>query len=114
MSPSRWAKIEIYPTVQPETLRAQPPAGGGAAGAAPSAPAISGGDSDEAVSIIAEKQSGPEIQAAVGKAQGEVAARRQEHTEAVAEERAKNQEQITAARIGKRRRAVGGAGEGQR
>lgn len=87
---------QIYPTVQPETLRAQPPAGGGAAGAAPSAPAISGGDSDEAVSIIAEKQSGPEIQAAVGKAQGEVAARRQEHTEAVAEERAKNQEQITA------------------
>ncbi|HEX6623380.1 MAG TPA: hypothetical protein VF064_06675, partial [Pyrinomonadaceae bacterium] len=100
---------EIYPTVPKETLRAKvPEAGGGggvaaAAGGGPAAAAMAGGegggggDSAEAASIIAQEKSGGEIQAAVSKAQGDMAAERVKHTEKVAEEKSKSQEEIAKA-----------------
>ncbi len=91
---------QIYPTAQPETLQAETggvaggPAGG--PGAALGGAAGGGGDNETAVSIIAQKQSGPQIQAAVTKAQGDIAQRRQEHQTTVENERANNREQVTA------------------
>ncbi|HZI18142.1 MAG TPA: DUF4157 domain-containing protein [Pyrinomonadaceae bacterium] len=94
---------EIYPSVPRETLKASiPGAGGGAGGAGGEAGAaaagdLTGGEAGEAASIIAAEKSGGEIQAAVGQAQGDMAAERQRHGEKVAEEKAKTQEEISAA-----------------
>jgi hypothetical protein len=86
---------DIYPTVPQETLRANVPARGGAGSAA-----SGGGDAElsgeigEAVSMIAEQKSGGEIQSAVIKAQGDMAAERAKHNETVVEEQTKSREEI--------------------
>jgi hypothetical protein len=92
---------EIYPKVQPETLRAEGIAGGsGAAGGATASSAGGaaagggGGAGDEAVSIIAQQEHSQEIQAGVALAQAEIAGKRQEHSAKVEEEKARSNEEI--------------------
>ncbi|MEG4805814.1 DUF4157 domain-containing protein [Microcoleus sp. ARI1-B5] len=87
---------EIYPKVPKETLRAEGIGGGGAGGAvALGGGAAAGGVAgDEAISIIAQQQQGQQIQVAVAQAQGQMAAKRQEHTAQVAEEKAKSNKDI--------------------
>jgi len=92
---------EIYPKVQPETLRAEGigggsgAAGGAAAKAAGSTAGGGGAGGDEAVSIIAQQEHSQEIQAGVAKAQAEIAGKRQEHSAKVEEEKARSNEEIT-------------------
>jgi len=91
---------EIYPKVQPETLRAEGIGGGsgaagGAAAKAPGGAAGGGGaGGDEAVSIIAQQEHSQEIQAGVAQAQAEIAGKRQEHSAKVEEEKARSNEEI--------------------
>lgn len=59
---------------------------GGAAGAAPA--------DDEAVGIVAEQRQGDEVRAAMAQAQGDMAAKRSEHQDNVAEERSKSDAEI--------------------
>ena len=84
---------DIYPVVPPETLQATIPTGGNgrAAGKGMGAAAAVG---DDAVSIVAQQESGAEIQAAVGKAQGDMAAERAAHESKVAEEKSNTQQEI--------------------
>ncbi len=91
---------EIYPKVPQETLRAEGIGGGGAAGGGAAAKGaggegLGGAAGDDAVSIIAQQEKGSEIQAAVAKAQAEIAAKRQEHTTQVAQEKTRSNQEIT-------------------
>jgi len=90
---------EIYPHVPKETLKAEGvgAGGGGAAGATGGGAggAAKGAEGDDAVSIIAQQEHGQEIQAAVSQAQSQMAAKRQEHTVQVAQEKDKSNKEIT-------------------
>ncbi len=92
---------EIYPIVPPEVLKAEIPAGdNGAAGmiagaaAAIGAMQVGGSADDDAISNIAQEESGDEIQASVTDAQGEMAAQQQEHETQVADERERSNQEI--------------------
>lgn len=88
---------EIYPTVPPETLRADVPAeGNGAGGRAGNASAAGErpSEEDQAASIIAQQRQGGEIRAAVTQAQGEMVRERQQHTERAAQAQADSQARI--------------------
>ncbi len=91
---------EIYPKVQPETLRAEGIGGGSGAAAGATTKAAGGtaggggAGGDEAVSIIAQQEHSQEIQAGVAKAQAEIAGKRQEHSAKVEEEKARSNEEI--------------------
>lgn len=88
---------KIYPSVPPETLTAQvPQAGGTAAGNAEGAAAAGGSTDPEALSIIAQRDKGGEIQAALAQAQGDLAAKKAEYGTKVSEEKAKSAQEITA------------------
>jgi hypothetical protein len=83
---------EIYPTVPPETLRAQVPAGGaagegGAAGAA-------GGADDPAVAIIAQQERGDQVRDAALQARTAMATQRQDHAARATEERAASSREV--------------------
>jgi hypothetical protein len=89
----------IYPNVPKETLKAEAVGGGEAGARAESGVKLAGGNTkgggeDDAISIIAQQQSGQEIQAAVAQAQSQIATQRQEHTAKVAEEKAKSNQEI--------------------
>jgi hypothetical protein len=97
----------IYPTVPPETLKAETGGEGlgvggtlaacakGGGKALSEAQAKAGGAGDgEAVSIIANEEKGPEIQGAVEQAQGDMVARQEDHATKVADEKVKSQEQV--------------------
>lgn len=89
---------DIFPVVPVEMLKADVPGGAGA-GAAGKAHAAVGAAADMddqgvAVSAIAQEQSGPAIQAAVAKAQGEIGAKQQEHATKVTSERNKSSQEI--------------------
>ncbi|HAG81753.1 MAG TPA: hypothetical protein DCL61_11440, partial [Cyanobacteria bacterium UBA12227] len=88
---------EIYPQVPQETLRAEGIGAGSAAGGGAAAKGVGAGGAagDDAVSIIAQQEKGSEIQAAVAKAQAEIAAKRQEHTTQVAQEKTRSNQEIT-------------------
>jgi hypothetical protein len=95
---------KIFPSVAPETLTAKVPTGGSAGGGG-GMPAAAGGGAagggggggaadQEAFSIIAQEQKGGEIQAALTKAQGDMAVKREEYTTKVGEEKAKSAKEI--------------------
>ncbi|HEY0603507.1 MAG TPA: hypothetical protein VGD58_11385 [Herpetosiphonaceae bacterium] len=89
---------DIFPVVPAEMLKADVPGGAGA-GAAGKAHAAVGAAADMdgqglAVSAIAQEQSGPAIQSAVAKAQGDINAKQQEHATKVTSERAKSSQEI--------------------
>ncbi|MBD1848183.1 DUF4157 domain-containing protein [Cyanobacteria bacterium FACHB-63] len=89
----------IYPTVPKEILKAE--AVGGETGTSAESGVkvaggnIKGGGEDDAISIIAQQQSGQEIQAAVAQAQSQIATQRQEHAAKVVEEKAKSNQEIS-------------------
>ncbi|MBW4457236.1 MAG: DUF4157 domain-containing protein [Nostoc indistinguendum CM1-VF10] len=89
----------IYPNVPKETLKAEAVGGSEAGTRAESGVKLAGGNTkgggeDDAISVIAQQQSGQEIQAAVAQAQSQIATQRQEHTAKVAEEKAKSNQEI--------------------
>ncbi|NEP38862.1 MAG: hypothetical protein F6K35_06210, partial [Okeania sp. SIO2H7] len=87
----------IEHTLPQQTLKAQIASGGGAnPGGAAKAVTAEGGNEEmlEAISVLAQQEKGGEIQAAAAKAQGDLAARKQEHTAKVAEEKAKSHQDM--------------------
>ncbi len=88
---------EIYPHVPKETLKAEGIGGGGAAkgsAAGGGGGAAKGTEGDDAISVIAQQEHGQEIQAAVSQAQSQMAAKRQEHTVQVAQEKEKSNKDV--------------------
>ena len=84
---------KIYPSVPPETLTAKVPRGGAGAGGA------GGGEGEigehpEALSFIAQKQKGGEIQAAAAKAQGDLTTKKSEYNGKVGDEKAKSAKEV--------------------
>jgi hypothetical protein len=135
---------EIYPEVPHETLTAQisqgqgEGGGGAAAAAAPAqaAPAAAGmqgagggggggggigGDTEDAVSIIAQEQHGQEISSSIVDARSQVVARQQEHAEQVTEANETSRQEIdglvqgsAAEQLEERRGAIGEVSESRR
>ena len=109
---------DIFPVVPAEMLKAEVPGGAGGGGAAGKAAAAVGGaaamdDQGVAVSAIAQEQSGPAIQSAVAKAQGEISAKQQDHATKVTSERSKSSQEIdqliadnSSAQTGERTKAL--------
>jgi hypothetical protein len=89
---------EIYPSVQPEMLSAEPASEGPVAekGDKPSAQKGGGSDSDEAASIVAQQQNGPQLKAAANQAKSQMATERAGYAEKAATERANNQKEIAS------------------
>ncbi|BAY81537.1 hypothetical protein NIES267_10140 [Calothrix parasitica NIES-267] len=79
----------IMHSVPQQTLKAQIAGGAGDSGGG-------GGETDmgDTISILAQQEKGDEIQAAAAKAQGEFAARKQEHSARVVEEKAQSHQYI--------------------
>lgn len=129
---------EIYPEVPHETLTAQISQGqgeGGGAGAAvpaQAAPAAAGmqgagggggigGDTEDAVSIIAQEQHGQEISSSIVDARSQVVARQQEHAEQLTEANETSSQEIdglvqgsAAEQLEERREAIGEVSESRR
>ena len=87
----------IEHTLPQQTLKAQIANSGGTnPGGAVKAVTAEGGNGEmlEAISVFAQQEKGGEIQAAAVKAQGDLAARKQEHTAKVAEEKAKSHQDM--------------------
>ena len=87
----------IEHTLPQQTLKAQIATGAGAnPGGAAKGITAEGGNEEmlEAISVLAQQEKGGEIQAAAAKAQGDLAARKQEHTAKVAEEKAKSHQDM--------------------
>jgi hypothetical protein len=88
---------KIFPSVAPETLTAKIPEGGGAGGKGGAAAAAGeSADDQDALSIIAREEKGGEIQAAVAKAQGDIAAKKEKYATKVSEEKARSDKEIAA------------------
>ncbi|WP_067069803.1 eCIS core domain-containing protein [Carbonactinospora thermoautotrophica] len=93
---------QIYPEVPAETLTAQVPAGGGAGPAAgpggPGGGAGPGGPGGaEAVSVVAQQERGPQIQAAVAEGQGRLGAERRTKEQTAAQAREQHRAEVAAA-----------------
>lgn len=108
---------DIFPVVPTEVLKAEVPGGAGGGAAGKAAAAVGGAaamdDQGVAISAIAQEQSGPAIQSAVAKAQGEINAKQQEHATKVTSERSKSSQEIdqliaanSSAQTGERTKAL--------
>jgi hypothetical protein len=86
----------IFPSVPPEHISAQVPQGGGPGPGGAAAAGAAGGANPEALSIIAQKEKGGEIQAALASAQGDMAAKKAEYGTRVGEEKASSAAEISA------------------
>jgi|GEM_PF-6594771 len=82
---------EIYPNVPKETLKAEAIGGGNGSNGAVAAKGAAG---DEAISVIAQQEHGAEIQSAVGQAQAQMSAKKQDHVTHVAQEKEKSNKEI--------------------
>ncbi|MFF5077465.1 DUF4157 domain-containing protein [Actinoplanes sp. NPDC000266] len=98
---------QIFPDVPPETLRAEVPApqpagiGAGPApggpGPGPGGPAGPGGAQMQALSVVAQEERGPQIQASAGEGQAQMAAGRQEKDAGSAAAREESSAEVAAA-----------------
>jgi len=86
---------QIYPSVEPETLTAKIPESAGAGAAKGESTAIGSAD-PESLSILAQKEKGGEIQAALAKAQGDMATQKAEYADKVASEKTDSANDIQA------------------